>query len=147
MSKKEIERLTAAEYNAKYGSRFKDYSSNKKGKYGAIKSEVGDKKFDSQSEGKLFWELKMQERQGLIREVIMQAKEELRAYGKVICDYYVDFKVIHNDGKIEFIEHKSEGTITPAWRIKWKMLEAKYADDKNVECRINWYKGFKTIKR
>ena len=75
----------------------------------------------------------------------MQVKEEMWAYGKHICDYYVDFKVYHNDGSIEFIEHKSQGTVTSAWRIKYKLLQAKYSEDKNVKISTNWYKGYKII--
>lgn len=145
-----IEKISAAEFNAKYGSRFKEVKKKKNNKFNAIKTEIGDKKFDSQSEGNLYWELMMQQRAGLIQEVIMQAKEELFAYGKSICNYYVDFKVIHNDGKIEYIEHKSKGTVTPAWQIKWKMLLAKYQNEISrgeVKCSVNWYQGYKIIKR
>lgn len=135
-----IEHITAKEYQ----TFFKKQKEPKKNKYNAIKTEVGEKKFDSQSEGNFYWELMMQERQGIIQEVICQAKEELWAYGKHIFNYYVDFKVIHNDGIIEFIEHKSKGTVTDLWRAKWKMLEAKYSNEINggkVKCSINWYQG------
>ena len=140
-----IERLTIEEFNKKYGTFFK--TNPKRNKFNAKKTIIGNKKFDSKSEADLYFELKMQKRQGLIKDIETQVKEELYAYGVHICDYYVDFKVLHNDGTIEFIEHKSKGTVQPAWIIKYKMLEAKYKDDKNVKISINWYKGYKIIKR
>jgi len=135
--------MSASEANKKLGCIFKIGKS----KYNNKKTIIDNKKFDSESEGKLYWDLKMQERQGLIKGFEDQVKESLEAYGKPICNYYVDFLVFHNDGTREFIEHKSSGTVTPAWRIKYKMLEAKYADDKNTKVTTNWYKGYRIIKR
>ena len=140
---KEIEHISIKQFNNLNGSIFKTPKPNK---FGAKKTIIDNKKFDSQSEGNLYAELKLQERAGLIQEVLCQQKEELWAYGKHICDYYVDFLVIHLDGSREFIEHKSTGTITSAWRIKYKLLEAKYASDDKVKISTNWYKGFKIIK-
>lgn len=117
----------------------------KKNKFGAKKAIVDNKKFDSQSEGDLYCQLKLQQRAGLINSFEQQVKEELWAYGKHICDYYVDFLVYHNDGSREFIEHK--GKATDAWAIKWKMLVAKYDGDKNVKCSINWYQSKNQFKK
>lgn len=41
-----------------------------------------------------------------------------------ICNYYVDFKVIHNDDSIELVEIK--GFETEVYRLKRKLLEALY---------------------
>jgi len=136
-------RMSPAECNKKFGTNFKIGKS----KYNNKKTIIDDKKFDSESEGKLYWDLKLQEKQGLIEAVDTQVKEELFAYGKSICNYYVDFLVYHNDGSKEYIEHKATGTITSTWRLKYKMLQAKYAHDKNVIVTTNWYKGYRTIKR
>lgn len=136
-----IQKMSVAEFNKKYGSFFKEPKKGKN-KFNAVKIEIGDKKFDSTSEGNLFYELELQKKQGLIKDIECQAKEELWAYGVHICDYYVDFKIIKNDNTIEFIEHKSPATATSSWRIKHKMLEAKYKDDKNVEISINLYQGY-----
>ncbi len=133
-----IEHISLKEFNRKNGSFFKTKGRNK---YNAKKVTIDNKTFDSTSEGDYYAQLKLQERAGLIKGVDCQVKEELWAYGKHICDYKVDFLVYHLDGSLEYIEHK--GNPTPDWRIKWKFLEAKYADDKNVKCTINWYKGYK----
>lgn len=140
-------RMTAEEANRKLGTNFKI---TKKNKFNAKKTAIGDMKFDSESEGNFYAELMLQVRAGLIKSVECQVKEELFAYGKHICNYYCDFLVIHNNGVKEYLEHKSQGTVTQLWRFKWKMLEAKYSKEISrgeVICNINWYKGYKIIKR
>lgn len=136
------EHMTSEEFRYVYPDYFKKSRPNK---FGAKKSLVDGKKFDSQSEGQLYAELKLQERAGLIESFEQQVKEELWAYGKHICDYYVDFLVYHNDGTREFIEHK--GKATDAWRIKFKMLCAKYENDPSVKCSINWYQSPNQFKK
>jgi hypothetical protein len=54
--------------------------------------------------------------------VIPQYKIELRVHGRLICNYYVDFKVIMADGSVQFQEVK--GMVLPLWQLKWKLLEA-----------------------
>ena len=130
-----IERMSAKEYNKKHGTFFKE---EKRNKYGAKKVELDGKIFDSTSEGTLYYELKLQEKQGLIAAVETQVKESFYLNECFICDYYVDFLITHNDGSLEYIEHK--GKATDAWRIKWKLLMAKYNDDPNMKCTINWLK-------
>ena len=138
-----IIRLTTEQANKQFGSIFK---TPKKNKFGAKKVVIDNMKFDSKSEGDVYYDLKLQERQGLIESFETQVKESFEAYGKHICNYYVDFKVYHNDGKIEFLEHK--GIATPLFNVKWKLMLAKYDQDirdNKVICSINWYnKGKKT---
>jgi len=136
-----MERMSAKQFQTYF-------KKEKKGKkYNNRKLVLDNKKFDSQSEADLYVELKQQEKQGLIESFETQVKEELFAYDVHICNYYVDFKVYLPDGQIQYIEHKSKGTVTASWRIKYKMLEAKYKEDKNIEIRINWYRGYKIINR
>lgn len=130
------EKMTVKQFNTAYPNFFKKPKGNK---FNAKKTLLDGKNFHSQSEGDFYAELKLQERAGLIQGFDTQVKEELVAYGETIANYYVDFLVYHNDGTKEFIEHK--GKQTPDWWIKWKMLTAKYKDDKTVKCSINWYQG------
>jgi len=130
-----MERMSAKEYNEKYGTNFKTTKGNK---FNAKKSEIDGKIFDSTSEGDYYYELKMQEKGGLIIGFDTQVKESFYMNEVWICDYYVDFLVYHNNGTSEYIEHK--GLATSTWRLKWKMLQAKYKDSKTVKCSINWYK-------
>jgi len=48
-----------------------------------------------------------------------------------IC-YYCDFKVMHNDGSIEYIEVKSKATKTALWKLKWAIFEHMTKNNPNV---------------
>lgn len=137
------ETMSAKEFNEKYHTFFKVPKAGNK--FNAKKSLRDGKVFDSQSEGDFYEQLKLQERAGLIKGFDTQVKEELCAYGSPICNYYVDFLIYHNDGTREFLEHK--GKATDAWSIKWKMLVAKYKNDKSVKCSINWYQSRNQFKQ
>ena len=45
--------------------------------------------------------------------------------------YYLDYKIQHNDGRIELLEIKSFITKTAVWRLKWKLLRALYEGNEN----------------
>lgn len=51
-----------------------------------------------------------------------QVKIELKVNGVLIGNYYVDFKVIHNDGSVELIEYK--GMVMGEFQLKWNLLHA-----------------------
>lgn len=138
---KEPEHISAKEFQYIYYGK----KGQRKNKFGAKKAIIDNQKFDSKSEGDLYCQLKLQQRAGLIESFEQQVKEEFWAYGKHICDYYVDFLVYHLDGTREYIEHK--GKSTDAWKIKWKMLVAKYEGDKQVKCSINWYQSKNQFKK
>jgi len=128
------ETISAKEYQTMF-------KPQKRNKFNAKKAYIDGKKFDSASEGELYAELKLQQEQGLIKDFKQQWKEELWAYGKHIMNYYVDFRIEHNDGKIEFLEHK--GMTTELWKKKWQMLLAKYdkeIKDGKIICNVNWYR-------
>jgi len=144
--KRKVEHISTKEFNKKYGSIFKT-PPVKSNKFNARKVIIGEKKFDSKSEGDYYVDLELQVKAGLIKSIETQVREEFWAYGKHICNYYVDFLVYHNDGTREFIEHK--GMATPLWRVKWKLLLAKYDNEISkgeVKCSINWYRK-KVINR
>lgn len=134
-----MERMSAQEYrnlNAKTGSMFKIPKANK---YNAQKTEMGGKSYHSQGEANFAWELKQQEKAGIIEGFDEQVKESFYMNGHFICNYYVDFLVYLPNGKRRYVEYK--GAMTELARIKIKMLKAKYKDDKNVEVAIEWHKS------
>ncbi|MGE5353991.1 MAG: DUF1064 domain-containing protein [Acidobacteriota bacterium] len=98
----------------------------KRHKYNAIKMETGGETYDSTMEGleaqKLDWQVKA----GTIRGYEKQIRIPLMVAGVKICDYIIDFKVIHLDGSEELVEVK--GFPTPAWRLKHKLFCALYPD-------------------
>mgnify|MGYP000025146300 CR=1 FL=1 len=93
-----------------------------KNKYNAKSKEYGGKRYDSIKEARyaeeLDWLVKAKKIQGWERQV----KIDLKVNGKHICNYYCDFKVIHNDGSIEFAEVK--GMVLPLWEYKWRLFDA-----------------------
>lgn len=130
------------------------FKAQKRGnKYNAKKTLIDGKKFDSASEGDLYCELKLQLRQGIIKTLNEHVREELWAYGKHICNYYVDFIITYDDQNgneiTEFIEHK--GKAQDLWKLKWAMLLAKYDEQIKlgvVKCTVNWYKPkYRYIKK
>jgi len=42
--------------------------------------------------------------------------------GEKICDYFIDFVIIHNNGRTELVEVK--GFPTPEWKKKWNLTKA-----------------------
>ena len=96
-------------------------------KYNNRKVIIDGKKYDSMFEGGHAAELIMLKKAGEIKDFESHVDIPLTAHGKVICHYQVDFKVYHNDGRIEFQETK--GRSTPDWRIKWKLFKAQLADE------------------
>lgn len=125
-----------------------NFKAKKANKFHAKSVKLDGMNFHSQSEGVVYTELKLQKEQGLIKDFECQVKIPLEAYGKHIFNYYIDFKIIHNNNVIELLEHK--GISTDLWKAKWKMLLAKYDNEikrGEVICSINWNKGYKMASK
>jgi hypothetical protein len=76
----------------------------------------------------LDWKLKAKEIKSWARQICFN----LVVQDQHICKYYLDFMVEYNNGTIEYIEVKSEGTKTELWKIKWKLVQVLYPDVKFV---------------
>lgn len=92
-------------------------------KYGNKTQEYGGRHYHSKLEASHAQELDLMLKAGELLEVIPQYKVDLRAYGKHISFYYVDFKVINKDRSIEY--HEVKGAETDVWRMKWALFEAQ----------------------
>ena len=75
---------------------------------------------DSGSEQGYLEELQEKKQRGEIKEIFRQFKLSLCVGDDWICDYWIDFKIIHNDDQVEFIEVK--GMEKEIWRFKWKLF-------------------------
>ena len=106
----------------------KFYNVKSKNKYNAIKTTYNNIKYDSKFEAKVAQDLDYKLQLGEIKDVKRQVKISLDIRGYHICNYYIDFVVVHNDNTIEYIEVK--GYETPVWKLKWKLFEALYSDEK-----------------
>lgn len=95
----------------------------KRNKYGAKRAEYNGRKYHSKFEAQVAQELDLRMKAGELKSVKPQHKIDLRAYDQHICNYYIDFKVVHADDTVEYIEVK--GFATETWRIKWKLFEAQ----------------------
>ena len=101
-------------------TRRKDFRT--KSKYKNKSKFYNGRTFDSIGEANHYEELLWRQKAGEISEIIPQHKIELRVKGKLICNYYVDFKVVMADGSVQLHEYK--GMVLPLWQIKWNLLEA-----------------------
>lgn len=104
-------------------------------KYGAKKQEYRGQIYDSKFEVSVAEDLDTKLALGELAEVKRQVRIPLEAYGVHICNYVIDFIATKKDGTNQYIEAK--GYETDAWKLKWKMLEAKLAiEDPSAELMI-----------
>jgi hypothetical protein len=104
-----------------YNLQFARYNRRKK-KYGNKTQVYNGKCYDSIKEANyaedLDWRLKAKD----IKAWDRQVKISLDVNGEHITNYFVDFKIIHNDNSIEYVEVK--GFATALWQLKWLLFEA-----------------------
>ncbi len=109
---------------------YKRIFKNKGNKYNAKKSTYNGRHYDSRLEAGYAMELDFMIKEKVIKSWEAQHKLDLRINEIHIANYYVDFKIILPDGRIEY--HETKGYITPVWALKWKMAMAIYGKEKFV---------------
>lgn len=104
-------------------------------KYHARKTDVDGIMFDSLKEAGRYQELKLMERAGAIKDLVLQPEFELipgyvNANGQRIrpTKYRADFMYYDNDYKKPIVEDV-KGIKTEAYKIKKKLFEYLYADE------------------
>lgn len=106
----------------------------KRSKYGAKKTTVDGIKFDSQKEAYRHSQLLLLEKAGKISELELQKTYKLTVNDQLICKYIADFEYLdHATG--QYITEDAKGgsaTITPAFRIKAKLMKAIH----NIDIRL-----------
>ena len=104
-----------------------------KNKYHNVKTKVGNITFDSKLEAKRYTELKLLEKNGLIKDLTLQPSYELipsfkkdnKTFRKT-C-YIADFSYYDNDlGKV--IVEDTKGFSNDVYKLKRKLFEYKYTD-------------------
>lgn len=83
---------------------------------------VGGRNYDSKLEAAYAEHL---EELKLAKEILdwkPQVCLKLYVNGEKICNYFMDFVVTHNDGRLELVEVK--GFPTPEWKKKWNLTRA-----------------------
>ena len=117
-----------------------------KWKYGnSKKTVVNGIRYDSKFEGSEAKDLELLKKAGEIKDFQAHYKIPLKINGFLIANYYVDFRIEHNDGTIEYRETKG-WPITEVWKMKWKILEAQTANDPDVKLNLVMQKSFKMRK-
>ncbi len=95
----------------------------KRNKYGAIKTQIGDLKFDSKGEAEYWRVLVDRQAKGEIMNLKRQIRFPLEVNGKKICEYIADFTYTE---KGVFVVDDFKGRVTDVFRIKAKLFEAIY---------------------
>jgi hypothetical protein len=98
------------------------YFVKKGNKYNNTKQLYNGSRYDSKKESSYAQELDLRVKAKDIKSWEKQFNLELRVNGYKICSWKIDFKIIHNDDSIEFVEVK--GFETYDYILKRKLFEA-----------------------
>lgn len=114
---------------------FKSFQS--RSKFGNIKQTYNGYSYDSKKEANKAAELDLLVKVKQIKGWTRQQRIELRGQnGALICHYKPDFTIFHLDETLEYLEIKSPITVTPTFRLKWKLMEDKFKLDPLVKLTI-----------
>lgn len=104
-------------------------------KYGARKTEcTTGHRHASGLEARVCEELKYRKDAGDISDYEIEKTIQLELEGVYLGTYRVDFVVTHLNGSLEFVEAK--GMPLPAWKMKWKILQAMHKADPRTQFRV-----------
>ncbi len=96
--------------------------------------------FDSKYERKKYFELKAMLQRKEIKEFWWQYPIDLICNKRLVCQYIMDYVVLHNNGKIELIECK--GYSLDVWKLKYKMLHAMYHNHPNIIMTVDYQESW-----
>lgn len=99
-------------------------------KYGAIKTELDGITFDSKAEARHYQKLKLLERAGHITDLKCQVRFDLigrqKLGGKMLPVMYYKADFTYTDGDGRYVVEDVKGMMTPAYRIKRRLMLDKY---------------------
>lgn len=114
-------------------------------KFKAKKQEYDGKWYHSKGEAGYAEELDWMQKAGEIKSWERQIKIPLKVNGLLICNYYVDFKVITKHDTVQYHEYK--GFETMEWKMKWQLFTALLPDiDPGAELIVIKHKSFYKLK-
>jgi len=93
-------------------------------KYGAKRTKYNHNYYDSSLESDKAQDLDWLKKAGEIKDWTKQHQWELYVNGKKICGYKIDFRVVHTDNTIDYIEMK--GAKTYSFHLKWNLTIALF---------------------
>lgn len=94
----------------------------KKSKYNSVRQTYNGYNYDSKREAQEAFKLDQEIKEGKVIKWERQHKISLDVNGVHIANYFIDFKIYHSDGSIEYREVK--GAETMLWRMKFKLAKA-----------------------
>jgi hypothetical protein len=98
----------------------------KPSKYRNVPTEIDGFRFASKREARRYAQLKLLLASGDIAELELQPRYPLRVGGMLICTYVADFRYLEGG---EIVTEDVKGVMTPAYRIKKKLMRAIYGID------------------
>lgn len=110
------------------------YRLRKANKYRNVSTIYNGIQYHSKFEASYAQELDIRLKAKEIQSWERQVKIPLDINGYHIANYYIDFRIDHNDGSEEFVEVK--GFETDVWKIKWAIFEALYSEIPNVKLTV-----------
>lgn len=93
-------------------------------KYNAVRTVVDNITFASKKEANRYFELKVLQHAGDISELKCQPRFPLVVRGTKVCTYVADFAYRNRAGEFVVEDVKSKPTMTAAYRLKKKLLQA-----------------------
>lgn len=99
-------------------------------KYHAIPKRYNGRNYHSTLEADYSATLDLLVKAKELKLVEPQPKFRLDVNGKHICNIIPDFLVVDKDGLEAIHEVKSPASMTPTWKIKWRLLQALHPEFK-----------------
>lgn len=93
-------------------------------KYRAVPTTVDNITFASKREANRYFELKVLQRAGEISDLTCHPRFPLVVRGTKVCTYIADFSYRDKTGALVVEDVKSKPTMTAAFRLKAKLLQA-----------------------
>lgn len=111
---------------------YKSAKRPQKGKYGNYSATYNGSVFDSRKEALYAAQLDALKKARVPKDRVVrverQVNVDLMVNGKKVCRIIPDFRVTFADGRVEWHEIKSYGTMTPVYRVKKKLFDALFPD-------------------
>jgi len=112
---------------------FKNAKRPKKGKYGNYSATYNGFVYMSRKEALYAAELDTLKKayypKDRVVKVEQQVNVDLIVNGKKVARIIPDFRVTFADGRVEWHEVKSPGTMTPVWRVKKNLFQALFPNE------------------
>lgn len=108
----------------------KTYFKRQGNKFKAVRQTYNGRSYHSKKEAQYAAELDWLKKAKQIKEITPQFKISIDVNDEHITNYFMDFKVVLPDGRIEM--HEVKGAETDTWRIKWRLAKALNPDWKFI---------------